>query len=384
MRAEEALLLAHHHRVARVEVDNRTIAATPSVLRRAALAIGTVWSPASARLVAAQVRATGASIVHVHNFFPLLSPSIYGAARREGAAVVQTLHNYRLMCPAATLYRDGGPCEDCVGLRVPWPSITHACYRDSRAASAVVASMVAVHALRGTWRTDVDAFVALTGFARDRFVAGGLPPRRVHVKPNFVEAPKLGQRGAGDGFLYVGRLSPEKGVTTLLAAMRMLPRDLRLRIAGDGPLVDEVRHAAAGDDRIQVLGYLSREAVAAEMLKARALVFPSQWYETFGMVWLEAYASGLPVIASRLGAMSTVIHEGETGLLFAPRDATGLAERMRWAQEHPGEMRAMGRAARRVATAEYASDANYERLMTIYRTALAHRRSRADRRARPR
>jgi len=371
--AELALLRRMGHDVRTLVVDNDDIPNDPGLAQRARLAIETVWSSRAARLVAKRVAERPVDIVHVHNTFPLLSPSIYGAARRSGAAVVQTIHNYRPICPAATLFRDGRPCEDCVGRAVPWPSVVHGCFRGSRVNTLPVAAMVASHRLLPTWG-DVDAFIALTDFAAAKLSEGGLPADRLHVKPNFVSPDPGARGGAGDGFLFAGRLSPEKGIGTLIEAAPMLPTGIVVRVAGDGSETGRLAAAAARHPSLRPLGRLAPEGVAEELRRSRALVFPSLWYEGLPMTILEAFASGVPVIAARRGAAATLVRDGETGITFTPGDAAGLASCVTWAEAHPQEMDGLGRAAREVFLDGYTASATYGRLLAIYRIAIARRR----------
>jgi glycosyltransferase involved in cell wall biosynthesis len=383
--SETELLTAHGHRVERLIVDNDAIPDHPSASGRIRLAARTVWSDRAAAAVADRARAVGASVVHIHNFVPLLSPAIHGAARSTGAAVVQTLHNYRLICPAATLFRDGAPCNDCVGRRITMPAVVHACYRDSRAQTAVITAMLAVHRARRTWERDVDAFIALTEFGRERFVEGGLPADRIAVKPNFVADRDGGanedsaeRRYAEGPFLFVGRLSPEKGVETLIAAWPHVGGGRSLRVVGDGPLADRIRSAAESVPGVTVVGPLSRDDVDREMRSAAALVFPSVWYEGMPITLIEAFAAGLPVVASRLGAMETMVQDGHTGILVAPADAGALAEAITRASADPAGLAAMGAAARNAYLETYAPDSNYARLAEIYASAVARRRASAS------
>ncbi len=388
--AESELLARHGHRVERLVVDNDEIPDRPSASYRVRLAVRTVWASAAADAVAERARAVGANVVHVHNFLPLLSPAVHGAARATGAAVVQTLHNYRLICPAATLFRDGAPCEDCVGRRIAMPAIVHACYRDSRAQTAAVTAMLAVHRARRTWHRDVDAFVALTAFGRDRFVAGGLPADRLLVKPNFAPDPgdpgdaavdESGERGRyGQGpFLFVGRLAEEKGLRTLLAAWRLLDPDLALRIVGGGPLADEVEAAAAALPGVTFVGPLARDEVQAEMRSARALIFPSLWYEGMPLTVIEAFAAGLPVIASGLGAMNDMVDDARTGRLVKPGDPRALADAVKGLAGDVNVTASMGAAARRAYLDAYAPEPNYAQLAAIYRQAVGRRSRSKDR-----
>jgi len=303
-----------------------------------------------------------------------VSPAAYYAARAERVAVVQTLHNYRLICPGSLLYRDDHICHDCVGRVVPWPGVVHGCYRESRAQTAPVAAMLAVHRLAGTWRNLVDRYIALSQVARDQFVAGGLPEERIVVKPNFVDLDPPDRSSPGEFYLFAGRLAVEKGVDTLLRAWTEHGRPEPLHIVGDGPLARQVEAAAQASPSIRSLGRLDRTAVLEQMRQARALIFPSVWYEGFPMILVEALASGLPVIASRLGAAAEVIEDGVTGLHVTAGSAADLAAKVDWLSRHPDAGEEMGRAARRVYEAKYTSAQNYEQLMAIYEAACARSR----------
>lgn len=372
--SEVELLRDHGHDVATLVVTNEAIAVDRAPLSAARLASSTVWSRSGRARVAEAVAAHRPEIVHFDNTFPLLSPAAYSAARSSHAAVVQTLHNYRLVCPAATLYRDGSPCHDCVGRAVAVPGVMHGCYRDSTAESAVVAVMLATHRLRRTWSRDVDRYISLTRFARNLFTEGGMPPDRISVKPNFVHAPlPPATRPRQDVFLFAGRLSPEKGIETLLEAASRLPAGYQVHVAGDGPLRHRVADARGAGVPVVPLGRIDHCAVTDAMRQARALVFPSVWYEGCPMTLIEAFASGLPVIASRLGAMVEMIDHGQNGLLVAPGDAADLASTLRWAADNPVAMARMGEHARRTYERLYTPERNYSILMEIYDRATRRR-----------
>ena len=308
-------------------------------------------------------------VVHVQNYFPLISPSVYYAAARNRVPVIQSLRNYRLICLSGQLLRDGGPCEDCVGRHLPWPGVYHACYRNSRATSAVVGAMLYGHARIGTWRSKVTRYIALTDFARQKFIEGGLPEERVVVKPNFVDPDPGVGRGEREHALFVGRLAPEKGVEVLIDAWAMLDRPPPLYVLGDGPLEASLKKRACGVDGVTLPGAVDATEMMAYMRNARYAVIPSIWYETFGRVTIEAYACGTPVIASRLGSLEEMVDDGVTGLLFTPGDARDLAEKVRWAEAHPDEMREMGLAGRRVFEERFTMNRNYGQLMEIYEEA---------------
>jgi glycosyltransferase involved in cell wall biosynthesis len=324
------------------------------------------YSPRQGRVMNERLREFRPDVVHIHNFFPTLTPSIHYACYNAAIPVVQTLHNYRLLCPAATFLRDGKVCEDCMKRRVAWPAILHGCYRKSRLGSAAVASMLLVNRTAGTWNRTVSRYIALTEFARLKFIEGGFPADKVSVKSNFL-SPDPGA-GAGDGgyALYVGRLSSEKGVVTLLNAWRIARPSRTLKIVGDGPLAADVKAYADRDKSIEVMGWRNKEVVTQLISRAEFLVFPSLWYETFGLVAIEAMAAGLPVIASDLGAMSELIANRKTGLLFPPGSAEGLASAIQWAFDHPIDLREMRTHARREFEEKFTEKQNYMQLMDIY------------------
>ena len=369
--AEVELLRRYGHEVAEYREDNRSI----SGMDRLSLGLQTIWSRSSRRSLLRTLHGAGFDLAHFHNILPLISPSAYAACRDAGVPVVQTLHNYRLLCPAATFYRDGHACEDCLGKTPPWPAVLHACYRDSRAQTTVVATMLTVHRWLETWQEQVDVYVALTRFARKKFIEGGLPPEKVVIKPNFVH-PDPG-RGEGNGgyVLFVGRLSSGKGVRTLLHAWRWL-KGIPLKIIGDGPLIDEVRSFLKTYelDGVERLGQRESQAVIRMMKAARFLVLPSASYEGFPMTIGEAFACGVPVIAAGLGAMAELIGDRQTGLHFAAGDPEDLAAKIEWAWTHPEEMKAMGREARLEYETKYTAERNYEMLIDIYQTAIGRRK----------
>lgn len=364
-RAETALLRRHGHDVQTFTVSNDLIEQTP----RLQVAAQTVWNARMARKVTALVREHGSEVVHFHNTFPLLSPAVYKGAHVGGAAVVQTLHNFRLLCANALLLRDGQICEDCLG-KLPLAAVQHSCYRGSRSASAVVAAMQTVHRAAGTYRTGVDAYIALTGFARDKFIAGGLPPERIAVKPNFLEERPAPGTGDGGYALFVGRLSPEKGIETLLQAWAELGATIPLRIVGDGPLASRVAEAEQALPGVSWLGKLDPAEVREQMRGAAVLAVPSVWYEGGPLTMIEGWGVGLPVVASDLGAMSSMIQPGENGLLFRPGDAGDLAAQVRWLWEHPEDRQRMRDGALQTFHDTYSPERNYEQLIRIYGEAL--------------
>lgn len=344
-----------------------------SAIRRLDLIRSTIWASDSRSTLGRLLEAERPDLVHVHNTFPLISPSIYSVCQERRIAVVQTLHNYRLLCPAANFFRDGKPCEDCLhhGL---WQGVAHACYRNSRMATAAAALMLTVHRQKKTWEKMVDLYVALSAFARGKFIEGGLPADKIVVKPNFLSFDPGCRKVPGAHALFVGRLSPEKGLPTLLKAWSRLGQPVPLRIVGDSPSQPEMKALAAsfGSPDIQFMGRLPREQAIAEIKRARFLIFPSEVYETFGLSIIEAFACGVPVIASNLGAMQEIVEAGQTGLLFRAGDAEDLAQKVAWAWSHTDAMEELGRNARAAYEAKYTAERNYLALMEIYGKAAAN------------
>jgi glycosyltransferase involved in cell wall biosynthesis len=362
--SEGALLERHGHEVVRYTAHNDRV----DDYSRLRLAAKTVWNHDAYREFKALVAQARPDVCHFHNTFPLMSPAVLYAARERDVPVVLTLHNFRLLCPAATLLRDGAVCESCVSKSLPWPGVLHGCYRHSRAASATTALMLVTYRALGAWSRVVDRYIALTEAGRQRFVQGGLPEEKIVVKPNFVEPDPGLSATREDYVLFAGRLAPEKGVDTLLAAWRQLGAPVRLRIAGDGPLAGRVREAAERDPRIEWLRLLPPDRVVDEMRRALLLVTPSIWYEGgLPLTVIEAYATGLPVVASRIGALAELIDHGVTGLHFPPGDAMSLAAAIRSCLHNRDEVANMGRQARRKYESHYTAEMNYRQLMRIYR-----------------
>jgi glycosyltransferase involved in cell wall biosynthesis len=363
--AEAALLRDHGHEVELLEEDNRRV----EQLGHARTALRTVWSRESYRRIDELLRSGNFDILHVQNFFPLWSPSVYYAASRNHVPVVQTLHNYRLMCANALLFRDQHLCQECLGRFMPWHGVVHACYRNSRAASAVVASMVGAHKLAGTWRKRVATYIAVSEFAREIYIAGGLPAEKIAVKPNFIHPSPEPGAGGGGYALYVGRLNVEKGVATMLEAWKSAHEAIPLKIAGEGPLAELVIAATRECSRIEYLGAKLLPEVLDLMRSAEFLVFPSEWYETMGRTIMEAFAVGTPVVAARIGPPATMVISGETGFHFTPGSVAELRERAEWCSRNLDQLRAMRGKARQAFEARYTGAANAAMLLAIYRRA---------------
>jgi glycosyltransferase involved in cell wall biosynthesis len=300
------------------------LAPTPDVsgpLGAVRAGMSAIWSLRAAREVGETVRRRKIEIVHVHNLFPGLSPAVLRSARSAGASVIVTLHNFRLMCLPANLLRDGKICEACVG-HLPWRGIVHRCYRDSALGSAALATSLVAHRGIGTF-DGVERFLAVSGFVRDKYIEAGMRSEQVEVKPNFTWP--LGHRdGPGDYFLYLGRLAPEKGVDTLIDAWRSHAPKHPLVVIGDGPDADILRRDAPAG--VEFRGRVSTDEAGRALAHARALMVPSRWYEAAPRSIIEAYAAGVPVVASHIGALPEAVIDGISGLLVATDDARAWAE----------------------------------------------------------
>jgi len=367
---EQRLLEAHGHQIVHYERSNFDVDQYTG-LRKLELAKRTIWNSDTRREFGRLLRAENPDLVHVHNTFVMISPSIYSVCREADIPVVQTLHNFRLLCPDGIFFRDGHVCEECHESSL-LHSIQHACYQGSRAATTVVAAMLAFHRFRETWKREVSQFIALTEFARQKFIAGGLPPERITVKPNFVD-PDPGEQTEKAGYaLMLGRLAPVERVRTALRAWKKLDAAMPLVIMGGGPdqAALEAEAAREGSKNVSFRGQRPREEALAALKSASFLLFPSEWYEGFPMTLAESFACSTPVICSRLGAMQEIVTDGRTGLQFTPGDADDLARKVEWAFAHPGEMKSMGQNARHEFDAKYTAEKNYPQLMDIYRRAL--------------
>lgn len=362
--AEVALLKSKGNEVFTLTFHNNELS-NISIWRQAQMAI---WNEKAYHRLKEAIRMYSPDIAHVHNTFPLASPAVIHAIKNEGIPLIMTLRNYRLLCVNALFFRNGQVCEACLR-HIPWRGALHGCYRDSKSASAVVFGMVGLHRTIDTWGL-VDRFVALTEFARKKFIEGGFPEEKIVIKPNFVY-PDPGIGGGKGGYaLYVGRLSPEKGVRTLLKAWKLLQGTIPLKMVGEGPLAEEINQAAHELQGVEWLGRKSPEEVYALMGEAAFLIFPSEWYETFGRVAIEAFAKGTPVIASALGAVGEVTDHGRTGLHFRPGDPEDLADKVEWLLSHPQELARMRKEARAEYEAKYTAERNYEQLIVIYQKVL--------------
>ena len=335
-----------------------------------------VWAKDTRREIASLLLRERPHLVHVHNTFMMVSPSIYSACLDSQVPVVQTLHNYRLFCPAGQFFRSGEICEECADYSL-WRSVRYGCYRDSRAETTGVALMLAVHRGLSTWSRMVNCYVALTQFAREKLVQRGLPREKVVVKPNFVARDPGKRDGRGEYALFVGRLSGEKGLKTLVRAWERLKHPIPLVLVGDGPLGPQLRAETKRQCWSNIIfhGHVDHDQSVAAMKKARFVILPSDCYENFPLTIAEAFSCGRPVICSRLGAMQEIVEDGRTGLHFTPGDPQDLAEKVEWAWMRPELTESMGRQARAEYESKYTAERNYQMLMAIYESVIAAHKS---------
>ncbi|MBH8571531.1 glycosyltransferase family 4 protein [Nostocaceae cyanobacterium CENA369] len=372
VQAEKRLLEANGHEVILLEENNHSIV---SVWDTFVAAGGAIYSFAAKNRVEAEIRRFCPEIVHVHNFFPLLSPAVYDACYSAGVPVVQTLHNYRLACPKAMPFRDGNTCEDCIGKLIPWSSVVHACYRNSHLQSSVVATMSTWHRLQGTWQKRVNAYIVFTHFQKQKMVQARLPPEKIYIKPNFVFHTDCVHKDSqyNNYILFVGRLSEEKGVSLLIDAYVQNNLSIPLKIVGDGPLrlgLQAKVQNAGFSNLIEFLGFQDQSTVFQLMHNAKFLVIPSIWYEAFPLTIVEAFACSLPVLAPKLGSMAEIVEDGVNGLHFEARNPQDLAAKINWAIKHSEVMGTIGKNARSTYELKYTSEANYNQLIKIYQEVI--------------
>lgn len=371
VQAEMDILRGHGAHVELLQGDNDHIHGTLNKIRASA---EVVYSRRWATEVDRAIARAKPDLVHVHNWFPTLSPAVFEVCNRLGVPVVHTLHNYRLLCVKASLYRDGRPCEECVGTTFRFPGVRHRCYRDSYGGSAAVTASMLFHWRVGTWQRGVDRFIALSHFAKSKMIRGGLPAEKIAIKPNALAAdPGIGG-GEGGYFAYIGRLTDEKGIPTLLECWRGAPELPQLYIVGDGPLGSLVAEAAAANRNIAWLGPRGSTEVVDIMGRATAVICPSRWYEGMPRVAIESMAVGTPIIASRLGTYVEMIDDGRSGLLFEAGNPRALLACVQRAASGRG-CRLMRTAARLQFEKQYSAEACYRNLLKIYEEASTVRRA---------
>lgn len=369
---ESNLLEASGHQVYQYIKENNEIAKSISKLEAG---IRVVWSKKDFLEVSRIIQDCRPDIIHVHNFFPLISPSIYYAASKYNIPIIQTLHNYRLWCLNGYFIRENKPCELCLGKPVPLPGIFYKCYHKSMLQSAAVALMQVSHKLLGTWEKKASRYIVMTEFFRKKAIEGGLPSAKLIVKPNFLNHDPGQEFNKSDFLLYVGRLSPEKGIHVLLQTWLNHPNLPPLKLIGQGLLADDVLQAASQHSNIEYIGSLPPYQVYDWMGKAKALIFPSQWYEGLPLTIIESFAKGTPVIASKLGAMKSLIKHEYNGLHFEPGNTEDMISKVHWMTRNPDRWVNMQQNARRDFEENFTAEKNYQMLIEIYQQAISQVKS---------
>ncbi|HNR69682.1 MAG TPA: glycosyltransferase family 4 protein [bacterium] len=366
--AEHQLLSEKNHFVKQLLVNNNEIK-NYSLIQKLKI----VFSPSDSSIFQGKIKyilnSTNFDILHCHNFYPLLSPGLFYYSKSTTTANLLTLHNFRLLCANASLFRNNNICEECINKSL-YCSLKYKCYRNSRIATFAVARMVETHKKMRTWQHEIDAYICLTEFSRRKFRQGGLPNDKLFIKPNFLEFDPGFEITTGKYFLFIGRLETVKGVQLLPEVAGQVSRPIN--VIGQGTLLQSFRNV----NNLKYLGQQKRSNVMKHLHNAICLILPSLWYEMMPMTILEAFACAKPVIASRLGAMAELIQDGVTGLLFEPGSAEDLAKKMNWAIEHPEEMKQMGLNARREYERKYTAETNYKILIEIYQAAIENKKKR--------
>lgn len=360
-REAELLCEAGHH------VTQHRVRNPDGSLNAARKLVAAPWNPASMARADEVIEESKPDVAHVHNTWFELTPSVIGALRRRHVPVVMSLHNYRLMCLNGLLLRDGSPCRLCVG-KSPLPGVRYRCYRDSAVASVAAAATLSLNRALETWDS-VDAFLASSAFLRQTYVLGGMPPEKIVTKPNFTTDPGPRESSPQDSevVLYVGRLSPEKGVEFLVRLWDQIESGLHLRVIGDGPSRADLE---AAHPNVEFLGRQDPGFIEAEMLAARALLFPSTAYEACPLTILEAFAAGLPVLANRRGAMREFVGMVDDEWLREPGDLESWVEGLALIEDDDRTAQA-GVRARAAYESSFTPDIAVKRLEAAYETAVS-------------
>lgn len=367
LRAEVEMLREAGHFVELFEADNSSIEGT---LAKISAAGSLFYSESSRSKMAELLRTFQADVLHIHNWFPLVSPSIIAAARERGIPVVQTLHNFRMLCVNGTMYRDGRICHDCLGKRFPLYGIAHRCYSNSFVGSALVAAAFSYHRVAHTW-DGVATFIALSEYQRSLLIQGGIDADQIIVKPNFVKKPIEIGSGQGGYALFVGRLIPEKGIHTVLEAWSRNEISTSLKVMGDGPLADEVREKVSSLRQVQYLGQCSSNEVFTAMAEARFVICASECHEAFGLTIVEALSCGTPVLAADTASIEEIVEDGRTGFRFKAGDAEDLVAKAALLIAGDADYQEMRRICRAVYEERYTDSINYGLLIEIYQRAIA-------------
>jgi len=363
--SEIDILKANGHFVDSVFVSNEKISDKNIV----SVAVNTIWSKYYYYKTLKLIDENNYDIIHVQNFFPQISPSIFYAAKKRGIKIVMSVRNYRLICPNALLFVDNKICDRCVGKTAPYPSIIKKCYKENYLATSVVFSMLTIHNVLGTWAKYVDGFIAISSFVKNQLIRGGISENLIYVKHNFVNDFTKILVTPGNHFTYVGRLSTEKGIEFLLSAFEdNRLKDIHLKIIGEGPLAPLVLKSISKNNNISYLGKLSINETYKELASSKSLIFPSQWHEPFGRTIIESFSVGTPVLGSKVGGVTELIREGFNGFLFDPSNSEDFIEKLLILNNIKGDI--LRRQARESFVKHFTADISYNRIMEIYQGIL--------------
>ena len=360
---ESELMESHGHSVERLLFDNHQIKTS---LDKFLTGVKSLYNFESAKLVEAVIKNFSPDLIHIHNLFPIASPSILYVADKYKIPVVLSIHNYRLICPSATLLHNGKIYEKSIHSIFPLDAIVKGVYRGSKIQTASAVLMTGTHKLLGTWKNKVTRYIVMSQFAKNKFLDSSLnvAEEKWSIKPNFSPDMGVGDTARENSFLFIGRLTAEKGIETLLEAARIT--GFKLEILGDGPMREVVENYASQHQNIVYAGFKQKQEIIQALKKCKALLFPSVWYEGFPMTILEAFSVGTPVISSKLGAMVEMIEDQVNGLHVKPGDVEDLVEKMRLLTTQPDLARILGKNARCTYEDKYAPEKNYEQLLAIY------------------
>ena len=356
------------HEVKQLVFDNTSI---KTFMDKCLSGLRVFYNSSSAKTIAKEIEDFGPDVIHVHNFIALVSPAVFFVAERHRVPVVMTLHNFRMVCPSATLFHNGAVYEKSLASYFPFDAVRKGVYRNSVIETAMLAMTIGIHHLLGTWKKRVDFYIALTSFSK-RILTGAkvpLPADKVLVKPNAVPDRGMGTFRQRDQFLFVGRLVEPKGLRILLDAAQR--STFRLTIIGDGPMREEVIEHAKNNPRVTYLGTQNSDTVISHMKTCTALIFPALWYETLPLTVLEAFSTGTPVISSTRGPLRDLVQHGVNGLLFEPENNRGLDKCIEDILQGKMDVDMMSKRARETYLRYYTPERNYNTLITIYNKAIA-------------
>lgn len=367
LKLEYELLLQNDNIVEQLFFDNHSI---QTVFDKLSLTYKTIYNFKSRKIVKDKIAEFKPDIIHVHNFFPLASPSVFYAAKKMNIPIVMTLHNYRLICANAELYRNHKACFDCIQKTFPLNGIKYSCYRKSKLQSLMVTLMSAFHKIKGTWKNEIDGYIALTEYSKKLLVNSSLKlePEKVFVKPNFILSKKVltNQKTRTNRYLFVGRLIETKGIISLLEASKTY--NFNLDIIGDGPLKTLVQDYCKNNTNISYLGFQNQEYILDKMSTCKALIFPSLKIEGFPVTIVEAFSVSTPVIAADNGPINEIIKNNENGFLY--NSITDLIEILKKIDTNEIFIEPLYNKAKESYNNMYSQEINYQKLISIYSTVI--------------